>query len=73
MFVCACVCLRGGVHGHVLYLYIVYMIILGKENEHGCVAGLFSLLDPKWYFMSTYYYPPHELDGVPMFSLGSLT
>ena len=46
------------------------MIMLGKENEHGCVAGLFSLLDPKCYFMSTYYYPTHELDGVPVFSLG---
>ena len=46
------------------------MIMLGKENEHGCVAGLFSLLNPKWYFMSTYYYPTHELDGVPVFSLG---
>ena len=71
---CVCVCLRGevAVHGHVLYLYIVYMIMLGKENEHGCVAGLFSLLDSKWYFMSIYYYPPHELDGVPVFSLGCL-
>ena len=66
MFVCVFVfvCVGGGgggaVHGHALYLHSI--IILGKENEQRCMAGLLSLLDPKRYFMSTYYYPPYELE-----------
>ena len=41
--VCLCVCVfEGG--GSSTWACVISMIILGKENEHGCMAGLYGIL-----------------------------